>query len=227
MNRHLRPTPRDADLLVNCNVLSRLDGPSLTSMMEIVSIGKLAPRQMLFREGDPAETLYCILTGYVRVFKANPDGRGADVALYGPGELIGPSAAFGDASYSASAQAAETATVAGFNLKRVRDIASHHPDVAVALLGTLSSQLSASYACVANDRLHTAVQRVARYLLENCGHDGKATTFRLPYPKSLLAGKLGLAPEALSRAFAALRPCHVTVRGRQVQIGDPRSLAQF
>ena len=36
---------------------------------------------------------------------------------------------------------------------------------------------------------------------------------------AVLAGKLGLAPEALSRAFSSLKPAGVTVRGRIVRLG--------
>jgi CRP-like cAMP-binding protein len=78
--------------------------------------------------------------------------------------------------------------------------------------------------CVANDRLHTAQQRVAEYLLKHCPVDGGATSLRLPFQKNLLAGMLGLAPEALSRAFSSLRRIGVTVRGRIVQIGDVNAL---
>ena len=70
-------------------------------------------------------------------------------------------------------------------------------------------------------------QRVARYLLSHCAPDGRAVSFRLPYQKSLLAGKLGLAPEALSRAFSLLRNHGVNVRGRLVQITDPEALRRI
>jgi len=49
----------------------------------------------------------------------------------------------------------------------------------------------------------------------------------LPFQKSLLAGKLGLAPEALSRAFSALKKAGVTVRGRIVQVNDVAALKQI
>ena len=108
--------------------------------------------------------------------------------------------------------------------KRVREIASRRTDLCTALANALSAQLSRVFASLADDRLHTAPQRVARYLLSHCAPDGRAVSFRLPYQKSLLAGKLGLAPEALSRAFSLLRNHGVNVRGRLVQITDPEAL---
>ena len=72
-----------------------------------------------------------------------------------------------------------------------------------------------------------APQRVAHYLLTHCATDGGPASIRLPFQKSLLAGKLGLAPEALSRAFSTLRRAGVTVRGRTIQINDVSALKQI
>ena len=227
MNRLMKPGARERETLLNSGLLSVLGVESVAAMMEIAAIGNLPARQILFREGEPADMLHCVLSGYVRAYKLDPDGREADVELYGPGDLIGASVVLDGGRYSATAQAAEPALIARFDLKRVRDIANRRADLAVALAAALSSQLGKAFASLADDRLHTAPQRVARYLLGHCPVEGKAVSFRLPYQKSLLAGKLGLAPEALSRAFSLLRRHGVSVRGRLVHVGDPEALRRI
>lgn len=227
MNRLLRPGARERETLLSSRLLSQLGLESAAAMMEIATIGTLPSRQILFREGEAADTLFCVLTGYIRVYKLDPDGREADVELYGPGDMIGVSLVFDGGRYTATAQAAEPSTLARFDLKRVRELAGRRPDLAMALMNALSEQLALAYSNLANDRLHTAPQRVARYLLDNCAEEGKAASFRLPYQKSLLAGKLGLAPEALSRAFSMLRGHGVNVRGRFVQVEDPEALRRI
>jgi CRP-like cAMP-binding protein len=227
MNRLMKPGARERETLLNSGLLSALGVESVAAMMEIAVIGNLPARQMLFREGEPADMLHSVLSGYVRAYRLDPDGREADVELYGPGDLIGASVVLDGSRYMATAQAAEPSLVARFDLKRVRDIASHRPDLAVALANALSAQLSKAFANLASDRLHTAPQRVARYLLTQCPADGRPASIRLPYQKSLLAGKLGLAPEALSRAFSMLRGHGVSVRGRLVHIGDPEALRRI
>jgi CRP-like cAMP-binding protein len=226
MNRLMKPGARERETLLNSGLLSALGVESVAAMMEIAAIGNLPPRQLLFREGEPADMLHSVLSGYVRVYKLDPDGREADVELYGPGDLIGASVVLDGGRYGATAQAAEPSLIARFDLKRVRDIAGRRPDLAMALANALTGQLARAFASLADDRLHTAPQRVARYLLAQCPAD-KATSFRLPYQKSLLAGKLGLAPEALSRAFSMLRGHGVNVRGRLVHIGDPDALRRI
>lgn len=227
MNRLMKPGARERETLLNSGLLSALGVESVAAMMEIAVIGNLPARQMLFREGEAADMLHCVLSGYVRVYKLDPDGREADVELYGPGDLIGASVVLDGGRYGATAQAAEPSLIARFDLKRVRDIAARRPDLSMALANALSGQLSRVFASLADDRLHTAPQRVAHYLLGHCPADGRSASFRLPYQKSLLAGKLGLAPEALSRAFSMLRNHGVSVRGRLVHIGDPEALRRI
>ncbi len=64
---------------------------------------------------------------------------------------------------------------------------------------------------------------------ELCSQDAAAVIERasfalVEYLESVLAGKLGLAPEALSRAFSTLKSCGVSVRGRVIHIKDPAAL---
>ena len=69
---------------------------------------------------------------------------------------------------------------------------------------------------------------MAIYLLETWrAQGGPGNPFKLPFQKSLLAGKLGLAPEALSRAFAMLKKTGVSIRGRMVHITDAEALENF
>lgn len=99
--------------------------------------------------------------------------------------------------------------------------------MAKSIIRCLSDHLRATMDCIANDRLQTAPQRVAHYLLTHCETEGGPAAIRLPFQKSLLAGKLGLAPEALSRAFSTLRRVGVIVRGRTIHISDVSALKQI
>ena len=49
----------------------------------------------------------------------------------------------------------------------------------------------------------------------------------LPYDKTLIAGRLGLKPESLSRAFAKLRSVGVHVHAAHVEVRNPDKLRRF
>lgn len=224
MNRMMRPSAWDRETLMNLPLLSAVDRDTLAAMLEIATVRTIAPRQMLFREGELADTLYCVLSGYVRTFHLSSHGREVDLLVHEPGDLVGASACMHGDTYCASAQATDSVKIVQFNLSRVRELAARRPDLALALAAGLSGQFAGSLSTLADDRLHTAPQRVARYLKKQCPQGSHNVSFRLPYQKNLLAGKLGLAPEALSRAFSHLKDYGVSVRGRLVQVNDPEAL---
>lgn len=227
MNRPARLDIRDRETLIGSALLAQLGAPSLAVMMEMATILPLPPNQVLFRAGEQPDHVYCVLSGLVRAYQLEPAGREADIAHYGPGAFFGIGALFDDGPHALHAQVAEAAVVARFELRRMRETVSGRFDLALALAGTLAGQLACAHRTIADDRLHTAPQRVARYLLSLCPTEGVAASVRLPYQKSLLAAKLGLAPEALSRAFSLLRAHGVHVHGRLVQINDPDGLRRL
>jgi len=64
------------------------------------------------------------------------------------------------------------------------------------------------------------VQRVAEFLASLCPVEKGPSMIALPYDKVLIAARLGLKPETLSRAFARLRTIGVEVRASHVAISD-------
>ena len=118
--------------------------------------------------------------------------------------------------------------LAAFDIPTIVATMKEEPSLLLAVGRIMARHSMDARLSVANDRLNTAPQRVAKYLLELWrAQGGPVNHFRLPFQKSLLAGKLGLAPEALSRAFAMLQNTGVSISGRMVQITDAEALENF
>ncbi|WP_420839834.1 Crp/Fnr family transcriptional regulator [Allorhizobium sonneratiae] len=226
MNKTLTLNNRDRTSLAMVPLMTDLSPASLAQMLELSSVLHYETRDILFQESDKAEFFYCVLSGFVRLYRLNKDGREADIRVCGAGETFGECLVALGGDYPYNAQVAESAIVVRFDIERVRMLSQLNTDVARAIIRSLSGNLVSTMTMVANDRLQTATQRVAHYLLSQCQDKGPAAAIRLPFQKSLLAGKLGLAPEALSRAFSALRPLGVNVRGRRIDISDVKALSE-
>lgn len=224
LDRNHRANQRERILLSKTNFVRALSPAASSKLLDGAHIATMPARSSIFREGEAALSFYCLLSGYVRLYRVSRDGRQADIRICGPGDMFAECLIYGGDTYRFNAQAAENVTLARFDMQDVRDLAEQDPTVAKAIMATLSDHLLSTMDCVVNDRLHTAPQRVADYLLARCATDNGPASIRLPFQKSLLAGMLGLAPEALSRAFSALRGIGVTVRGRVIQIGDVQAL---
>lgn len=226
MNKTMAVRNRERSILIQAPFLGA-DEAITAKFMEAATIVTMPPRHILFREGEAAQHLYCVLNGYVRLYRLSRDGREADVRICGPGDTFNECLIFGADTYQHNAQAAETCTLARFDLERIRTMIEEEPKIVKALLYSMSNSLRATMDCLATDRLQTAPQRVASYLIAQGPGGANSYSLRLPFQKSVLAGKLGLAPEALSRAFSSLRDAGVIVRGRIIQVNDVSALKHF
>lgn len=224
MNRTEKLSSRDKSLLIRSDLLSSMSEASARSVIDAASLLTLPARHMLFTEAGTTDFLYYVLTGHVRLFRASRDGREADIRICGPGETFNDCMIFETGGNRYSAQTTECCMLARLELARIRAMLEADPTVARAVIQTLSKNNLKVMDCVANDRLQTAPQRVAHYLMTQAPSDNGSYSLRLPFQKSVLAGKLGLAPEALSRAFSTLKSCGVSVRGRVIHIDDPAAL---
>lgn len=224
MNGMVKLNSKEKSILLSAPFIGVGDEISTAKLIETSTIITMPARSVLFREGEHAEHLYCVLDGYVRLYRLSRDGREADVRICGPGDTFNECLIFGAEHYHYNAQSAERCTFARFDLARIRTMIDDDPKVARTLMRCLSRSLLTTMDCVANDRLQTAPQRVANYLITQGPGDATSFSLRLPFQKSVLAGKLGLAPEALSRAFSSLRDVGVIVRGRIIQVSDIAAL---
>ncbi|WOS61863.1 Crp/Fnr family transcriptional regulator [Sinorhizobium fredii] len=223
----LRLTSSDRAILLNLRFFSRLPRPAQEAILEGATVSTHEAHDTLFRQDDPIDDVLVVLSGLVRLYRLGKDGREADVAVFQRGELIGVNAMFLDRRATANAQAAEASIVARLESGKLRQLAAEDTGVAQALLELLCHHGKMAEDCLAEDRLLTAPQRVATYILSHCPIGSESFSFRLPFQKSVLAGKLGLAPEALSRAFSTLRRSGVVVKGRMIEIRDRQALEQF
>ncbi|NDJ53410.1 MAG: cyclic nucleotide-binding domain-containing protein [Chloroflexi bacterium] len=67
----------------------------------------LEPSEYIFREGDPANSLYILAYGRVAIMKENPDGEALVLGYRDPGELVGEIALLSDSPRTASVMAIE------------------------------------------------------------------------------------------------------------------------
>ena len=94
------------------------------------------------------------------------------------------------------------------------------PAIALAIIGSTSQRLHRLVQEIEHLKAQSGIQRVAAFLASLCPPGAGPHTITLPYDKTLIAGRLGLKPESLSRAFAKLRRVGVDVRASHVVVRD-------
>ncbi|EJB05994.1 cAMP-binding protein [Rhizobium leguminosarum bv. trifolii WSM597] len=207
-------------ILLRSDLFDRLDEATIEELTAAAQFRTFTADEQIIAEGQRASFVYCVTSGFVRLSKAETMGREADISICEPGDTFGEYLLSGGGSYAYSAWSADGAEVALFELAELRALAEQHPVMHRNVMRIMVRHMLGAMDCIAGDRLHTGAQRVANYLMSRCPASASPVTFRLPYRKRILAGKLGLAPEALSRAFAALVPSGVEVRGKTILVDN-------
>jgi CRP-like cAMP-binding protein len=182
---------------------------------------------VLFQQGEPAGSFFVVLDGWVRLFRITPDGHEAVVSVFRRGETFAEAAIFLGGRYPVSAEVVTSARLVRVDGELLRRRIREQPDLALSMLASASYHLKALVEQIEQIKLLSAPQRIADFLVRLCPVREGGCTIELPYEKALIANRLGMKPESLSRALAKLRPLGVSVDREQVAIVDVQLLVRF
>ena len=129
--------------------------------------------------------------------------------------------------YPVSAQAVTDAVLLDVPSAEVLAMMRAEPEVAIAILASTLVHLRSLVAQIEQLKARTGALRVAEFLLGLCSVSEGACTVTLPHDKTLIAARLGIAPESLSRAWTRLADAGVTVRREHAAVADVERLARF
>ena len=96
---------------------------------------------LLFSEGDPADQLYTIVDGRVKVFKTTSRGSDVILELFGPGDPVGAVAVYESRPYPASAVALEPTTCVTIPRQAFFTLLETYPTMVRGLLIGLNHRL--------------------------------------------------------------------------------------
>ena len=177
-----------------------------------------APREPLFREGEPAHGIFVVLDGKVRVVRTS---RGRRHVLHTElrGGTLGEAPFFDHEPYPVSAIAWTTVVTLYLDRSCVERAMRSCPEIALFFLSRLAGRVRLLLDRV--DRLATAsvTTRMCAYLLDQVEHsDGSVVAIT----QESLAEELGTVREVVMRALRALRKRRIIAsagRGR-IEIVD-------
>lgn len=196
------------------------------AMLRVSFLQRFPAHVELVREGDSADFLHLIVDGQVEIFASYRD-RETTVSVLGPGHSFIVAAVILDRMYLKSARALIPSRVLLIPASAVRRYFAEDPTFA----RTLATEMALAYRSLVkelkNQKLRSGLERLANWLLVRYAETGSTGQFELPFEKRLLASRLGMAPEVLSRSFSALIPYKVAVRGPLILIQDVQALRQL
>lgn len=219
-------TDDDIRILQRTNLFATIGATDIRRLTRNASVVVFGRGQQIFERGDPAREFFAILSGWVKVSNLDTQGNEAILGLFTVGETFAEAAMFLGGGYPATAEVIDEATLIAFDRKQFEAELVNNADLALGMLGSLSRHLHRLTKDVEQLQLQSGDQRLASFLLNLCPTDSDEMAITLPYDKSLIAGRLGMKPETLSRAFAKLRGYGVQVKGTQVTVTEVKRLRE-
>jgi CRP/FNR family transcriptional regulator len=194
---------------------------------KIKDLGKLLTfekDEFLFNAGDEAKGFYYLLSGEVRVFRMDEQGKEVEVVRVGPGDFLGEAIVFVASEFPSYAQAVRDSRLFFFAKDAFFRKLESDPSMAKFFLTLLAEKCVVLNKRIEALELQTVRQRLIRYLVASY-KDTQEGSVELPMTKSELAKLLGTISETLSRNLKQLQTERlISVRGNTIQINDVQRL---
>ena len=208
-------------------VFAGLPKPAFAALLNGATVKTVNRGELLFVRGDPVTSFFVMLDGWVKVYRLTPSGGEAVVAVFTRGQSFAEAAAFVGGRFPASGEAVTEGRIlrlhSGNLIRQIRE----NPAVGLAMLASTSMHLHMLVQQIEQLKAHTGAQRAAEFLSSLCKLQDGSCAIHLPYDKALIAGRLGMQPESLSRAFTRLRSIGVHIEQNIARIESIVKLRQY
>jgi CRP-like cAMP-binding protein len=207
--RILGRLPFFADL--SANALERVN-------QRFVEVGYQAG-EMVYVAGDPAERLFVVAEGKVKLLQHAAGGRNVLLEILTTGEFFGNLATLGIAAYPDTAQAQTTACILSIRSDDFRRLLDEYPELALKTLSVMVERLNAANRRVLQLSSMPADARIA-FTLHSLGKKfGREKEIGLlidvPLSRDDLAEMAGTTPETVSRVVSQMQSNGILDTGRQ------------
>jgi CRP-like cAMP-binding protein len=219
--------PSDTQTIRHAPIFSGLPLPAFQAMLTGATVKQVTRGETLFMQGDPVDYIYIVLDGWMKVFRITAAGAEAVVAVFTKGQSFAEAAAFTAGRFPASGEAVTDGRLLRVPSHALIRHVRENPDIGLAMLASTSMHLHSLVQQIEQLKAHTGAQRVAEFLWSLCDVDSGTCRIGLPYDKALIAGRLGMQPESLSRAFARLKPIGVHIEQNTAVIDNVEALRQY
>jgi CRP/FNR family transcriptional regulator len=217
--------PVSADELQRSPLFAGLEPDQLARILAIGRVSELQRHQVLFREGDPVEGIFVLLSGGVKLYKLSAEGKEHILHVVRPGQAFAEAAVFMAGGYPAYAEAQQKSKILLLPKQAFLDLLRDEPSVSLNIIATLSRYLKQFADRIEDLSLKDVSARLARWALQ-CSQEKGRDFWDLEITKAELASQLGTVSETLSRTLRKFQDAGwLQVRGRFLKILDRPALA--
>ncbi len=187
--------------------------------------------EFFFLQGDPANYLYVLVNGQVKLLQTNPSGQQVNLRTIYPRQMFGALGAVREqADYPASAQALENSSALAIKSAFLHEMMETRPYLSFDLMKLMTSyiqEMQSRYRELATERVE---QRIARALLRLTVQSGQKVDegIDLAFSRQDLAEMSGTTLYTVSRVLADWERQGLIRAGReQIHITNPHGVVRI
>lgn len=213
--------------LRQCVLFAALDPKQFEGVIKHTRRVVLQENEVLFEQLQPAHEIFLLESGQIKLALVSPEGHEKIIDLILPGGSFAEAIMFSrHHTYPVTATAIVPSRVWAIDAGYYSGILRQSTDACFAVLAQMSRRLHWQVAEIDRLTLQNATARVVGYLLDQVPSTHLVTSeFRLDTPKHVIASRLSMTPETLSRTFAKLsRDGYITITDNTVRLHNIEKL---
>lgn len=222
------PCDIDAELR-RVYLFNAFDAGQLERIRRAMRVVHVGGGERLFDHGQSAERFFLVHLGSVKLYRVSFEGAEKVIEIVPAGHTFAEAVMFMERQvYPVSAEALEPSILYSFDNEVFRQLLRDSVDTCFRLLGDMSMRLHARINEINALTLQNATLRLVGYLVRELDAGAGAGTVELPAAKSVVASRLSVQPETLSRIFHNLGSSGIIrVKGKQIEILDEARLREL
>jgi len=217
------PLRAQRELLSGSQLFAALPPALLNELVAASRLLELSANQNLYEAGEPIREAHLLLNGGVKRSTTVPGGVTKLIELVQSEQLLSLGEIFGATHYASTCCCITQTQLVAIDIHKLREATHKHHELSGRIIAALARRQFATECDVSSQHYGlTGTQRLLDYLLEMAGErSGLAgeTTVVLKASKKVIAARIGMTPESLSRNLRELSNNGViVVDGRKVHI---------
>ncbi len=194
---------RIRELLASVELFGEMNEEEIDDLTALAQIRKLEKDNTIFHAGDPADAVFVVASGRVKVVITSSDGKEFILTVLGAGQVFGEMALLESAPRSASVVTLSAVEVLVINRADFQRLLESSPRISLRLMAILSRRLRRANSKMESLAYMDVAGRLARYLLDLARDHGQRlgngwVVVRRP-THSDIAHSIGTSRETVSR----------------------------
>lgn len=217
----------ELELVRRAPVFAGLSPPALAPLLEGALAKSFQRHAVLFLQGEPASRFFVVLEGWVRLYRQTPQGQEVTIAVFGRGDSFAEAVVLQMMPFPVSAQVVADSRLLVIPADSFMRHLRASTELCFKVMAAMTHRLRDLVFQLENVSSRSTVQRLASFILRLCDGQSGGCHIALPLDKNLIAARLGMQPETLSRGLAKLREAGVETDGHVLKVHDTAQLRRL